>query len=148
MLFREAHISDIKQLQVVRHSVKENRLSDPALVTDKDCEEYLTLRGKGWVCEIENTIVGFAIADLKNHNIWALFVQPEFAGKGIGKRLHDTMLRWYFAQTRETAWLTTAPGTKAETFYSMQGWKKAGIQNNGEVRFEMAFEAWKKKSTC
>jgi GNAT superfamily N-acetyltransferase len=148
MLFREAHISDIKQLQAVRHSVKENRLSDPALVTDKDCEEYLTRRGKGWVCEIENTIVGFAVADVKDHNIWALFVQPEFAGRGIGKRLHDRMLRWYFDQTRETIWLSTAPGTKAETFYSMQGWKKAGIQSNGEVHFEMTFKAWEKKSTC
>ncbi len=143
MLFREASISDIKQLQVVRHSVKENRLSDPALVTDKDCEEYLTLRGKGWVCETENTIVGFAIADVKDHNIWALFVQPEFAGKGIGKRLHDMMLRWYFDQTRETAWLSTAPGTRAERFYRMQGWKKAGTQKNGEVRFEMEFGKWK-----
>jgi GNAT superfamily N-acetyltransferase len=65
------------------------------LVTDKDCVEYLTLRGKGWVCEMAQ-LVGFAIADLIDNNIWALFVHPDFEGKGIGKTLHDMMLDWYF----------------------------------------------------
>jgi hypothetical protein len=32
MKFREAHINDIPQMQIVRHSVKENVLSDPSLV--------------------------------------------------------------------------------------------------------------------
>jgi hypothetical protein len=67
MLFREARITDIPQIQVVRNSVKENMLSNPALVTDKDCENYLVNRGKGWVCEIDDRIVGFAIVDLIDH---------------------------------------------------------------------------------
>jgi len=53
----------------VRMSVKENVLSNPALVTYKDYVEYLFVRGKGWVCEINNIITGFAIADLQDHNI-------------------------------------------------------------------------------
>jgi hypothetical protein len=36
MIFREATIKDIPQIQIVRTSVKENELSDPALVSDKD----------------------------------------------------------------------------------------------------------------
>lgn len=39
MIIREAKIEDIAQIQIVRNSVKENTLSDPNLVTDKDCEE-------------------------------------------------------------------------------------------------------------
>ena len=101
MIFREADVSDIPQIQIVRHSVKENVLSDPALVTDKDCKEFLTVRGKGWVCEINGIIVGFSIADLKEKNIWALFVHPEYEARGIGKRLHKVMLNWYFDQTKE-----------------------------------------------
>jgi len=50
MIFREAIVSDIPQIQVVRHAVKENVLSNPALVTDHDCKEFITERGKGWVC--------------------------------------------------------------------------------------------------
>jgi hypothetical protein len=73
MTFREAKVSDIPQMQVVRHSVKENVLSDPALVTEKDYEEFLTVRGKGWVCETDNQTVGFVIVDLKENNVWLYF---------------------------------------------------------------------------
>ena len=47
MIFREAEIKDISQIQVVRNAVKENMLPDPALVPDKDVEEYMTNRGRG-----------------------------------------------------------------------------------------------------
>lgn len=146
MLIREATVSDIPQIQQVRHAVKENTLSDPGLVTDADCASYLTERGKGWVCEIEQEIVGFAIADLKEHNVWALFIRPECEKQGIGRQLHDRMLRWYFSQTRETLWLSTAPGTRAERFYRNAGWKETGTYGKGEIRFEMTFDAWDQHS--
>lgn len=92
MIFREAHIDDIKQIQVVRNAVNENRLSNPALVTDADCEAYLFNRGRGWVCVENDVVVGFSIMDLKENNIWALFVHPDFEKKGIGKKLHDSMM--------------------------------------------------------
>ncbi|TAE65048.1 MAG: GNAT family N-acetyltransferase, partial [Bacteroidetes bacterium] len=91
MIFREARREDIQQIQVVRNAVKENTLSNPNLVTDEDCEEFMMVRGKGWVCEMDHTIVGFAIADLKENNIWALFLDPAIEGKGIGQKLHKIM---------------------------------------------------------
>lgn len=145
MNFREASIEDIKQIQIVRNAVKENVLSDPALVSDKDCEEYMTVRGKAWVCETEDTIVGFAYVDMKENNIWALFVTPEHAGKGIGKELHKIMLNWYFSITDKVVWLGTAPNTKAEQFYRMQGWTETGVHGK-EIKFEMTAENWKPKS--
>ena len=144
MIFREAQINDIKQIQVVRSSVKENMLSDPALVPDKDVEEYMTNRGKGWVCEIEGTIVGFAIADLIDNNIWALFIHPDFENMGIGKKLHQIMMDWYFVQTNEKVWLGTEPNSRAEKFYRMQGWKEVGIHGKGEIKFEMSYKDWAK----
>ena len=143
MIFRKAQISDIKGIQFVRNAVKENMLSDPALVPDKDCEEYMTVRGKAWVCEKGDTIVGFAYVDMKDNNVWALFVLPEFAEKGIGKALHNMMIDWYFSQTKTTIWLGTAPGTRAELFYEKQGWKKAGMHGK-EKKLEMDFETWMK----
>jgi len=148
MIFREATIRDIPQIQIVRHTVKENVLSNPGLVTDQDCEEYLTVRGKGWVCEIGDTIVGFSIADLKDNNIWALFLRPEYEGRGIGKTLHSIMLQWYFSQTQKTVWLGTAPNTRAEKFYRKAGWKEVGIHGNGEIKFEMSFDTWKHLSNA
>ena len=145
MLIREAKIEDIKQIQVVRNSVKENILSNPNLVTDKDCEEFLFERGKGWVCEIDSQIVGFSIVDLKENNIWALFLDPNFEKKGIGRKLHNIMLDWYFTQTKETVWLGTAFNTRAESFYRKSGWKEIGLHGNKEIKFEMTFENWTSK---
>ena len=143
MIIREANLRDIKQIQIVRNAVKENTLSDPTLVTDADCEEFLTVRGKGWVCEIENEIVGFAIADLQNNNIWALFLHPQFENKGIGRKLHNTMLDWYFSKTKSNVWLGTSPKTRAEIFYRKSGWKEVGIHGDGEIKFEMSFDHWR-----
>ena len=142
MTIREAVTNDIKQIQVVRNSVRENTLSDPELVTDQDCEEFLTVRGKGWVCEIDNKIVGFSIADLKDNNIWALFLQPEFENQGIGRKLHDMMLDWYFNQTKKNVWLGTSPNTRAEIFYRKSGWIEIGTHGKGEIKFEMTFDNW------
>jgi GNAT superfamily N-acetyltransferase len=141
LVFREAQAADIPQLTAVRLSVQENRLSDPERVTAQDYLDYLTRRGKGWACEADGTIVGFGIADLVGHSIWALFV-PEFAGQGIGKQLHTLMLNWYFAHSSETIWLSTAPGTRADEFYRRQGWQDTGRTKSREVRFEMTVGEW------
>jgi GNAT superfamily N-acetyltransferase len=146
MTFREATPNDIAQIQIVRNSVKENQLSDPSLVSDQDCEEYITVRGKGWVCEADNTIVGFSIADLAENNIWALFIHPEYEGKGIGKKLHQLMMDWYFTQTTKTVWLGTAHGTRAEAFYKKEGWKIVGVHGKGETKFEMSYAEWMNRS--
>jgi GNAT superfamily N-acetyltransferase len=142
MIFREASISDIPQIQIVRNSVKENMLSNPALVTDSDCEDFISRRGKGWVCEIDSQIIGFSIVGLVENNIWALFVHPGFEGKGIGRKLHVLMMDWYFLQTQKPVWLGTAPDTRAELFYRKAGWISNGTVNKGEVKFEMDFVRW------
>lgn len=139
---RQALPADIPQIQLVRNAVTENVLSDPGLVTDQDCEEFLALRGRGWVCEVADQIVGFSIVDLQDNNVWALFVRPGFDQRGIGRQLHDTMLDWYFTQTQESLWLGTAPGTRAEAFYRKAGWEETGLHGKGEIKFEMTYEGW------
>jgi GNAT superfamily N-acetyltransferase len=141
MIFREATIKDIPQIQLVRNSVRENMLSNPALVTDKDCEAFITVRGKGWVCEIDNKVVGFAIADLQEKNIWALFLLPDFENQGIGRLLHNMMLDWYFDQGEDKVWLGTAPNTRAEQLYKEAGWTAVGMHGN-ETKFEMTKADW------
>ncbi|MEO7923070.1 MAG: GNAT family N-acetyltransferase [Chitinophagaceae bacterium] len=142
MNFREAEVKDIPGIQFVRNAVKENRLSDPLLVPDKDVEDYMLHRGKGWVCEIEGRIVGFSIVSVTDNNVWALFIEPVHEKKGVGRRLHDLMINWYFSKTSVTIWLGTAPGTRAEMFYREAGWKETGLHGKGEIRFEMKAEEW------
>ncbi|WP_288880106.1 GNAT family N-acetyltransferase [Pedobacter panaciterrae] len=142
MIFRTAKLSDIKQMQVVRHLVKENTLSNPDLVPDKDVADYISERGKGWVCEVDGRVVGFSIIDLLEKSVWALFVDPEFAEKGIGKELHRLMIDWYFQQTKDKVVLGTAPNTRAEQFYPLQGWIQVGSYSNGETKFELTYQRW------
>ena len=142
MNFRQAIPEDIPQIQIVRNSVKENQLSNPNLIPDDLVEEFITKRGKGFVCEIDDIIVGFSIVDFVENNVWALFLLPDFEGKRIGKKLHQLMLDEYFSKTKETIWLSTEANSRAETFYKKHGWKNAGFHGN-EVKFEMSFEDWK-----
>ena len=143
MNFRQAIPEDIPQIQIVRNSVKENQLSNPNLIPDDLVEEFITKRGKGFVCEIDDKIVGFSIVNFVENNVWALFLLPEFEGKRIGKKLHQLMLDEYFSKTKETIWLSTEANSRAEIFYKKQGWKNAGFHGN-EVKFEMSFEDWRK----
>lgn len=141
-MIREAKIEDIPQIQFVRNAVKENRLSDPALVPDKDVHDFLFQRGKGWVYEIDGKIIGFSIVDFRENNIWALFLHPDFEKQGIGKQLHDVMLDYYFSKTQDKVWLGTDPGTRAEKFYELQGWKNIGLHGK-ETKFEMSSDDWR-----
>lgn len=141
---REAAMEHIQQMQLVRNAVKENVLSDPGLVTDKDCEEYITQRGKGWVCCFDEQVVGFSIVDLKQNNVWALFVHPNFDKQGIGTRLHHTMIDWYFSKTDEDIWLGTDPHTHAASFYRKYGWKEVGVHGRNEIKFLMTKKEWQK----
>ena len=144
MKFREAQIEDIAQMHVVRNAVTENRLSDPALITYQDYVTFITVRGRGWVCEIDGSIVGFSIVDLKEDNIWALFLLPAFEGKGIGRQLQHLMLNWYFSHEKNSVWLGTSPETRAAEFYRRSGWKETGKNGENEIKFEMTRAAWMK----
>jgi GNAT superfamily N-acetyltransferase len=143
MEFAEATSLHIPAMHRVRMAVRENALSNPNVVTEKDYVEMLESNGKGWVCFVENELVGFAIVDLQKRNIWALFVSPNFENQGIGKKLQQLMLDWSFAQQGvESLWLSTAPGTRAEQFYQKSGWQKTGLTASGEIRFEMRRDVW------
>ena len=141
-MITEATPNDVAAMQAVRLAVRENILSDPSKVTDEDVLAYITRRGKGWIYKTGSELVGFAIADLVDHNIWALFLLPSFEGKGIGRQLLETMLRWYFEQTDHPVWLSTERGTRAEKFYSKAGWKNMGAYGPIEIKFEMTKEIW------
>ena len=147
MLYRELTIEDFTAVHRVRMAVKENKLSDPTKVTFDDYAIMLKERGRGWLCESEGEVVGFAIADAAEGSIWALFVLPEFDGRGIGRALHDRMVSWCFGEASlSRLWLSTDPGTRAEAFYKKAGWQPIAVEENGEIRFELRKETWQPRS--
>lgn len=119
-------------------AVNENALSDPSRVTRGDYEAMLQRHGRGWVFEDGGRILGFAIADHTHRNIWALFVEPGFERRGIGRELLQRAVRWLFDQGDATIWLSTGRETRAYRFYKAAGWREAGIEPNGDLRLELA----------
>ncbi len=137
MTIRVAVLADVAAMHRVRLAVTENALSSPTRITPEQYQQMLERDGRGWVFEENGRVVGFAVADDVRRNVWALFVDPAYEGRGIGRALHDVMMRWLFEVGSQPVWLGTAPGTRAERFYDAAGWERTGRLDNGEIRFEM-----------
>ena len=118
----------------IRHSVRENRLSDPNLVTGKDCAEFIE-RSEMWVWEEDGIVQAFAAGDIRDGWIWALFVAPEYEGRGIGKALLSMACETLRNAGYTVANLSTAAGTRAARFYAENGWTLISNNGRGEVLF-------------
>jgi GNAT superfamily N-acetyltransferase len=134
-MLRQAVRGDVPEIQRVRRSVTENRLTT-TVVSDDEVIEAIERTGRGWVVEDAGRIVGFAIGHAGTGNIWALFVEPGHDGRGHGRRLHDAMVAWLWAQGLTRLWLTTGPETRAARFYEAAGWQLVGTEPTGELLFE------------
>ena len=134
---------DISEMHRIRLAVTENRLLNPDRVGQRDYESRLGLDGRGWIASVNGVTAGFAVADRSLGTIWALFVDPQHEGRGIGRRLHDAVVEWLFAAGAEWIWLSTEANTRAERFYRAAGWVSAGTQPNGEIRFELTHDRWR-----
>ena len=134
---RQARAADVAAMHRVRLSVQENRLISTKL-TERDYLVAIESTGRGWVLELEGTIVAFAIGNAANGSIWALFVEPGYEGRGYGRELHDIMIAWLWEQGHDRLWLSTDPGTRAERFYLTADWRRAGVTDGGEIRFELS----------
>lgn len=135
-MLREARRADIPAMHRVRLAVRENRLTSTA-ITEADYVSAIEVHGKGWVIEDDGLVVGFAVGDARDGNIWALFVDPRHEGRGCGRRLHDAMVAWLAQQGLDCLWLTTQPDTRAQGFYEAAGWQCVGRTPKGELRLEL-----------
>ena len=134
---RQALRADIPALHRIRMVVRENILVS-TVITPDDYVGALERTGRGWLVEVDGAaVVGFAIGNATTGNIWALFVDPQHEGQGHGRRLHDTMVEWLFAQGLERLWLSTDPGTRAQRFYEAAGWRFTGAVEWGEAGYEL-----------
>ncbi len=142
---RLATRADIAAIWRVRYAVRENTLR-PGAISDEAVRREIEDSGRGWVVEVvadskpdgtPGEIVAFAIVNSQSSHIWALFVHPDAEGRGHGRRLHDEMVGWLWAQGAARLWLHTGPGTRAQTFYERNGWMASGLTERGELRFEL-----------
>lgn len=135
-VIRQAKRADIPAMHRVRMAVRENRLVSMVL-TEAHYIDAIEITGRGWVADEEGEVRGLAIGNAHTGNIWALFVDPAHEGRGHGRRLHDAMVGWLFAQGLQRLWLSTDPKTRAEAFYRRAGWRFVALLPDGEAQFEL-----------
>jgi GNAT superfamily N-acetyltransferase len=136
VLIRVAVQSDIPGMHRVRLAVRENRLTSSA-ITEKDYVPAIEETGRGWMAVENDVVLGFAVGDKLTGNIWALFVDPDHEGKGVGSLLHHAMVTWLFQQGLTRLWLGTDPNTRAQRFYEAAGWSFVRVLSDGEALYEL-----------
>ena len=136
-MIRSATVSDIPRLTEIRGSVRENRLSDPTRVTIADYEWHIA-HGPIHIWEENGVIAGLSASDPRDGSVWALFVDPDYEGRGIAQALIAAACRSVADAGHSKAKLSTVGGTRAERFYLRNGWIAQGITERGEVIFTKA----------
>jgi GNAT superfamily N-acetyltransferase len=86
-----------------------------------------------FVWEEDGKIVGFSAADPRDGSIFALFVEQAYEGRGIGRALFERACRVLIDAGCGRMWLTTEPGTRAESFYRKAGWRVTGSADDNLV---------------
>ncbi|MDQ3143978.1 MAG: GNAT family N-acetyltransferase [Pseudomonadota bacterium] len=136
LLLRLATAADVPPMHAIRLAVRENRLSDANTIGEHSYLPYVE-QGAAWVATTQGRIAGFAALDLRQATVWALFVDPDCEGLGVGRALHERLIAAAASKGLTRLQLTTSPGTRAEHFYRRSGWMPVEIAEAGEIRFEL-----------
>ncbi|MBK5143235.1 GNAT family N-acetyltransferase [Budviciaceae bacterium BWR-B9] len=141
MQIRIALPDDVTEMFRVRLSVNDNKMTQEALsahgITHQSLPAMLIDQGRGWVAENEQKIVAFAMANATESTIFALFVEPDFEGRGIGRQLMIAAEQWLAEMGCSQIWLETDSNldVRANGFYHYLGWIEEGIQADGQTKF-------------
>ena len=133
---RPATRADLPRIFEVRHGTAENRLDNPALVTDAEVAWYMDA-AIFLVSEDDAGLQGFVCANHQTGYVWALFVIDEAHGRGHGTALLAAAMDRLRDAGHRQAFLTTGKGTKAEGFYERRGWRATGINRDGQIVFRL-----------
>jgi GNAT superfamily N-acetyltransferase len=82
-------------------------------------------------------ISGFSAGDPRDGTLFALFVDPNWEGRGIGQVLLPLACATLRQAGHKRITLGTEPGTRAERFYRRNGWAFVGNKPNGEILFRL-----------
>ena len=129
---RPATHADLPRIYQVRHGTAENRLSDPASVTDEEVAWYMD-EAIFLVSEDEAGVQGFTCVNHQTGYVWALFVIDDAQGRGHGTALLDAAMARLREAGHRQSFLSTGEGTTAERFYKARGWHSMGVNMRGEV---------------
>ena len=131
--FRKMRASDLPAVFELRVSTRENAVTMEELehdygITLASLAEAMAADVKGWLCEEQGLVVGFAMGDRSNGEVQVVAVRPGYEDRGIGKRLLGLVQTWLHEQGHQEIWLLSNPdsGVRAHGFYRKLGWQPTG----------------------
>jgi ribosomal protein S18 acetylase RimI-like enzyme len=137
--FRTIEPTDIPALFAVRIATWENDHGKEELaalgITEGAVRDLLACGShRGWLCEVDGDVVGFAMGNQETGELWVIAVLPEYEGRGIGRRLMERVEEWLSSRRWKRIWLTTHLDDRhrAVGFYRNLGWKD---WKTGSVRY-------------
>ena len=139
-MIRPARADDLPAITHVRISVIENHMSvaqmaERGITPDRILADMAAGELGAWVAEEYGEIIAFAMADRRDASIFALFTLPGKEGRGFGSALLAQAEAWLMAMGHSEAWLTTATGSRAATFYALKGWRATEEGDPGDTFF-------------
>lgn len=135
MTFRAIEPQDAAALIELRGRTRENAIPADALAKMGITIESIgaKLRGphRGWLCEAEGRLAGFAMGDGSSGELLVIAVAPEFEGRGIGSQLLASVEEWLWSCGWEALWLWTDvdESRRAFSFYLHHGWRKSEVKD-------------------
>ena len=90
-----------------------------------------------WIWVENGKSYGFSAGDPRDGTIFALFVDPNWEGRGIGQALLPLACATLRQAGHKRITLGTEPGTRVERFYRRNGWASVGNKANGEILFRL-----------
>ncbi|KTC18754.1 GCN5 family acetyltransferase [Pseudomonas putida] len=143
---RPATTADIEALFEIRTSVVQNHLSREQMlalgITPASLAEAIAAAPCAWLAEVEGMPAAFAMVDLEDACVFALFVKPAFEGQGLARQLMVEAEAALFA-LHSRIWLETdgRDGVRANGFYRRLGWEVVAQLEEGDVRYEKVRQA-------
>ena len=138
MNIRPGRTEDLPRIFQVRTAVEENHLSLAQLadlgITQSSLAADMAAGHLGcWVGKADGIVVAFSMASASDGQVFGLFVEPGYEGRGFGRTLLRAAADWLRVCGHRTPWLTTGIGTRAEGFYASVGWQADGVQGAERV---------------
>lgn len=130
---REMTIADIQASFALRFSTVENAITAEDLerdygITPATLADSMRADTRGWVAEDDGQMVGYAMGNRTNGEVFVVAVRPGHEGQGIGKTVLSRVVDWLWASEHDNIWLCANPDPdiRATGFYRKLGWRRTG----------------------
>ena len=134
-MIREIIESDIPSLFKVHVATRENAMTLDELtgvgVTEESIRDVIKGTHRGWLYEIDRSVVGFAMGDYEAAELTVIAILPSYENRGIGSQLLSIVEKWLHSKGCLKIWLTTDidPSLRAYGFYIKHGWEESKLED-------------------